>query len=127
MALHASEDALPVDTVILGGVVFVIERYLSVLVCLAVLVEDSLFWLSLALLFLGYGAVCWKGGVSDQPNSDASKRQGQNDECFHWLRSFVLRSSRRATTFGILDSTYSVCQFFCCFCLRQAANTTNGS
>ena len=52
MTLHTRQHTLPVDAVLLDRVVLVVERYVTILVRLAVFGEHDFLRLSLALFFL---------------------------------------------------------------------------
>lgn len=71
MTLDARQHALPIRTVLLNRVVLVIERHLAILVRLAVLTQDHLFRLRLALLFL------------DRNHANATERQNQDQKYLH--------------------------------------------
>ena len=88
MTLNTRQHALAVRTVLLSRVVLVIESHLAVLVRLAVLVQDHLFRLGLALLFL------------DRNHDDATERQKQDQKYFHRLHCSH-KEAQKAQTFLI--------------------------
>ena len=79
MALDTRQHALPVGAVLLRRVVLVIERRLTILVRLAILPQDHLFRLRLALLFL------------HRNHAYATERQNQDQKDFH---EFILATKR---------------------------------
>jgi len=90
MTLDTRQHALPIGAVLLSRVVLVIERRLTILVRLAILPQDHLFRLRLALLFL------------HRNHAYATERQNQDEKYFHGVILATKKHKRQKKLFRVL-------------------------